>query len=440
MRYGFERAGREGRRWRWRASCLLAALLMAPAGAWAGARVRVVDVHASVKDEPDVACTAEGETLVVYRRFIDQNLTLARVSPSGTVISDLCGPSLGVAYPSAVVDSQGLLTISHMGFNGALAYTLVGGDVFGLNTVPISQIRTADFPTHMLDAQDRPFIAYRDNLYKPAVARFDIPSGKWVTETIPGLGMTQIYQRLITIAKDRLNQPVVAYYNQSGTIRLATRTADGWVLRSYLPSPATFPTSGMALDFDSANAAHVAIALDYRLNVLRFGTLGVSTIYISDTSSPVKFGPHSMCIDTNDRINLAYYDAGAGKVTVATRTALWSTVDVDTKLGATAPAIALDSANRWVIAYVDEPFSQLKVCAQAWWDFARPDFNDDGHVDGTDVLHLLAEMTGPNAPQTEMTWLDADLDGDGDVDQTDFGILQACYSGPVELANPRCAD
>jgi len=33
-----------------------------------------------------------------------------------------------------------------------------------------------------------------------------------------------------------------------------------------------------------------------------------------------------------------------------------------------------------------------------------------------------------------------DLDSDGDVDQEDFGILQRCYSGPDEHADPNCAN
>jgi hypothetical protein len=34
---------------------------------------------------------------------------------------------------------------------------------------------------------------------------------------------------------------------------------------------------------------------------------------------------------------------------------------------------------------------------------------------------------------------DKDLDGDGDVDQDDFGILQRCMSG-LAVADPACDD
>jgi hypothetical protein len=34
----------------------------------------------------------------------------------------------------------------------------------------------------------------------------------------------------------------------------------------------------------------------------------------------------------------------------------------------------------------------------------------------------------------------ADLDHDGDVDQSDFGIFQRCYSGEGNPADPNCAN
>jgi hypothetical protein len=34
----------------------------------------------------------------------------------------------------------------------------------------------------------------------------------------------------------------------------------------------------------------------------------------------------------------------------------------------------------------------------------------------------------------------SDFDGDNDVDQSDFAILQRCFSGPNVQVNPNCAD
>jgi hypothetical protein len=50
-------------------------------------------------------------------------------------------------------------------------------------------------------------------------------------------------------------------------------------------------------------------------------------------------------------------------------------------------------------------------------------------VDASDLQHLQGCTTGPNVPQNAPNCVDADLDGDGDVDQSDFGILQRCFSG-----------
>jgi len=52
------------------------------------------------------------------------------------------------------------------------------------------------------------------------------------------------------------------------------------------------------------------------------------------------------------------------------------------------------------------------------------DFDGDGDVDALDLNHLAACASGPALPQTDPGCRDADLDGDADVDQDDFGIFQ----------------
>jgi hypothetical protein len=39
-----------------------------------------------------------------------------------------------------------------------------------------------------------------------------------------------------------------------------------------------------------------------------------------------------------------------------------------------------------------------------------------------------------------MDCLDADLNGDGDVDADDFGIFQGCLSGANQPPDPTCMD
>lgn len=66
------------------------------------------------------------------------------------------------------------------------------------------------------------------------------------------------------------------------------------------------------------------------------------------------------------------------------------------------------------------------------------DFELDGHVDTTDLEHFEACATGPGVPQTDAACQDADLDRDDDVDQSDFGLLQRCFSGPDQMVDLTC--
>lgn len=58
-----------------------------------------------------------------------------------------------------------------------------------------------------------------------------------------------------------------------------------------------------------------------------------------------------------------------------------------------------------------------------------PDFNDDMHVDQTDVLYFRGCMTGQGNGPPIPECAKADLDEDTDVDQEDFGLLQRCITG-----------
>ena len=67
----------------------------------------------------------------------------------------------------------------------------------------------------------------------------------------------------------------------------------------------------------------------------------------------------------------------------------------------------------------------LAGCATSTSDFDR-----DGDVDQSDFGHLQACYTGSGQPCEDSLCLDARLDSDTDVDQDDFAILQQCMSGP----------
>lgn len=85
----------------------------------------------------------------------------------------------------------------------------------------------------------------------------------------------------------------------------------------------------------------------------------------------------------------------------------------------------------------------------------RSDFDEDGDVDADDLAIFEACATGPAVPYTPASLpepapgctltadgdnhIAADFDDDGDVDQSDFGIVQRCYSGGGAPADPNCA-
>jgi hypothetical protein len=66
------------------------------------------------------------------------------------------------------------------------------------------------------------------------------------------------------------------------------------------------------------------------------------------------------------------------------------------------------------------------------------DFNGDGDVDQEDFGWFQACLTGTAVPVESPDCVDANLDGDSDVDMDDFGIFRECMSGPDIPADPAC--
>lgn len=66
------------------------------------------------------------------------------------------------------------------------------------------------------------------------------------------------------------------------------------------------------------------------------------------------------------------------------------------------------------------------------------DFNHDFDVDQGDFGHLQACLTGANTASLDPGCDDADLDRDGDVDQDDFGLFQRCVSGAEQPLRLDC--
>ena len=66
------------------------------------------------------------------------------------------------------------------------------------------------------------------------------------------------------------------------------------------------------------------------------------------------------------------------------------------------------------------------------------DFDGDDDVDQSDFGHIQACLTGPGIRQQDASCLAADLDGDDDVDQSDLAAFHQCTSGPGIRPNPLC--
>jgi hypothetical protein len=71
---------------------------------------------------------------------------------------------------------------------------------------------------------------------------------------------------------------------------------------------------------------------------------------------------------------------------------------------------------------------------------ARVDFDNDGDVDQSDFAVLQRCFSGSTVAQNDSTCEDALLDGDNDVDIQDLARFMTCYSGPANLADYQCAD
>lgn len=77
------------------------------------------------------------------------------------------------------------------------------------------------------------------------------------------------------------------------------------------------------------------------------------------------------------------------------------------------------------------------------WHFttrARWDLDADGDVDQEDFGRLQACLTGPHVPPADPACLQARLDNDDDVDSADLAILLHCMNGANVLPDPHCDD
>jgi len=138
------------------------------------------------------------------------------------------------------------------------------------------------------------------------------------------------------------------------------------------------------------------------------------------------------------------------------------TADLDAD-GDTSEPLPFDLGGR--ARFLDDPATAdtgagtppiVDMGAYEFFPTAKADFDADGDVDSDDLLVLEACATGPAVPYNPTALpepepgctltpdgsdhIGADFDRDRDVDQSDFGVFQRCYSGEGNPADLNCAD
>jgi hypothetical protein len=82
----------------------------------------------------------------------------------------------------------------------------------------------------------------------------------------------------------------------------------------------------------------------------------------------------------------------------------------------------------------------VTVAAEGPCTTVPPDFDRDGDVDQSDFGVLQSCYGVPDLVPWPPECVPADLDQDGDVDLDDFGFFQRCISGPDMEPEPDCME
>lgn len=178
---------------------------------------------------------------------------------------------------------------------------------------------------------------------------------------------------------------------------------------------------------------------------------GLQVIDISDPAAPVRVGGY-------DTSGYAYGVAvSGGYAYVAEDYVGLQVIDISDSAAPVVVGVYDTSCHAYSVAmsgsfaYVADESGGLVILR-----VGRADLDGDGDVDsglaGADDLDIFeACVTGPAIPYNPAALplgctltpdgngkIAADLDADGNVDQTDFGVFQRCLSGEGNLADPAC--
>lgn len=400
--------------------------------------IKVLDWNVDEHATPDIAFDPDDQIVVSYRHGGEHALKLARGSDVVVVrtLYDVGEPGL---YSSVAIDSVGFPNIVHYSEGDGppgLRYTLDGAEVFGVHTVIMTPDQPGFTPVFELDSVDRPYTAHLgpDVYDPPLVATFDIESSHWESEMLPGPPVfVSPSQGWAALAVDSQDRPVVAYLTEAPelSIVVATLSPGGWSLRIH-PIEG-WPESGPALAFDTIDAPHVALALDDRVDVFRFGLLDVTT-QTAVTSGTYMLSPHAMAIDYANRIHIACAKLDDNSLYLATREFGWTStlLEAGTVDEWCSAAVALDSQGWWAIAYYAVADDQVKAVGPTLIASMPGDLNCDGQVDFFDIDPFVLALTDPAGyaeQYPDCNPVNADCNRDGLVDFFDIDSFVALIAG-----------
>ncbi len=128
---------------------------------------------------------------------------------------------------------------------------------------------------------------------------------------------------------------------------------------------------------------------------------------------------------------------GAGWLTVNPTSGSCTTETDTITVSCAASGLPVGVNSGIITVAADTPNSPQTVTVTITIQPVPADLNASGRVDSADVVVFRDCMTGPFG-QIEPGCEDADFDHDNDVDQADFGLMQACLDDTTLLSDPYC--
>jgi hypothetical protein len=117
---------------------------------------------------------------------------------------------------------------------------------------------------------------------------------------------------------------------------------------------------------------------------------------------------------------------------------IFSTVDRIRAVGAGLLAVQPFTYSQTTGGWYGE-LKNLVIYSESDGGLVAPDFDGDMDVDQADFGHLQACYSGMGQPQMDPGCRDTLLDGDSDVDGGDATVFLSCFSGPSLAPDPDCA-